>query len=50
MKTKIFFIEKAMTFKKARNKSHRLWNEDNIELKQLEAKLKSYQKQINGYK
>ena len=39
-----------MTFKKARNKSHRLWNEDNIELKQLEAKLKSYQKQINGYK
>ena len=50
MKTTILFIEKAMTFKKARNKSHRLWNEDNIELKQLEAKLKSYQKQINGYK
>ena len=39
-----------MSHKKARHKSHRLWNEDNVELQNLEKQLQTYQKQINSYK
>lgn len=39
-----------MNHKKSRTKSHRLWNDENPELKELETKLKNYQKQINTYK